>query len=62
MIKSNNEKVIMELIIAGTIISIIAVISFIIGIVALYIIRQRNKEIDHLFSEIEDIKQFLNID
>lgn len=50
------------ILIAGTIISIIAIISFIIGIVSLYIIRQRNKEIDRLFSEIEDIKNYLVID
>jgi len=50
------------IIIAGTIISIIAVISFIIVIVSLFIIRHRNKEIDRLFSEIEDIKTYLVID
>ncbi len=50
------------IIIAGTIISIIAVISFIISIVLLFIIRKRNKEIGRLFSEIEDIKMFLMID
>lgn len=50
------------LLIAGTITSIIAIISFIIGVTSLYIIRQRNKEIDRLYSEIEDIKRFLVID
>ncbi len=50
------------ILIAGTVTAIIALIGFIISIVSLYIIRQQENHIDRLYSEIEDIKNFLMID
>ena len=50
------------ILIAGTVISIIAIISFIIGVVLIFIIRQKDKEINDLYSEIENIKNYLVID
>lgn len=50
------------ILIAGTVIAIIAVIRFIIGVVLIFIIRQKDKEIGHLYSEIQDVKNFLMID
>jgi len=49
------------LIIVGTIISIISGIAFLIAFVALYISYKRRKEIERLFSEIEEIKSYLVI-
>lgn len=41
---------------------VIAIIITLIVIISVVVIRQRNKEIDRLFSDIQEIKNYLNIE
>ena len=50
------------ILIAGIIIAVIAIVGLIIGVVLIVVIRQRNKQIDRLCGEIENIKSYLVIE